>query len=252
MLVIRPAEAGQGLWPPHFVIRDHQGAPAVHLATSDRNATIRFTTDGLHVGRDSLVYQDPILVESCREVRACSVRDAEVSSESVLRHLPAAVQPDPSLLHNGSFTQGTDHWRRVVAREMNDPVALLFTVERNPQLSERFAARLNVQSSDGVPYHLRLVQPLQVTATANLYVTATLVADRRTRVRFGIQERKAPFRVVQCDVLEIGTTLRRLRFTTTNPHTDLDAQLQLDLGYCAPGTTVWLSDVAVHLIGATK
>ena len=111
---------------------------------------------------------------------------------------------------------------------------------------------ITVKASDGIPYHLRLVQPLQVPGQADLYVTATLFADRSTRVRFGIQDQSAPFRVVHVGALQIGTSPRRLRLHMTNPHPDLRAQVQLDLGYCVPGTTVWLSNVTVRGLRATK
>ena len=66
----------------------------------------------------------------------------------------------------------------------------------------------------------------------------------------GIQGRSAPYRVIHVGVLEIGPEPRRFRCGMANPHGDLDAQVQLDLGCCAPETTVWLSDVTVRALGS--
>jgi hypothetical protein len=231
---------------------DHQGVPAIGLSSPTHDATVRFTTDGSPPDEDSPTYREPIPVESCREIRACSHRGDEASTVSILRHLPAAGQGATLLLVNGDFSDGTENWRRVVSQTIGDPDALELTVEKAPKLDDRFAARLHIKASDGVPYHLRLVQPVQVPAQANLYVTATLSADRPTRVRFGIQERSAPYRVVHVGVLEIGPAPRRLRLSMANPHPDLRAQLQLDLGYCPPDTTVWLSNVTVRELASAR
>ncbi len=53
-------------------------------------------------------------------------------------------------------------------------------------------------------------------------------------------------------VLQIGTEPQRIRWNMTNPHPDLRAHLQLDCGYCAAGTTVWVSDVTVNELKTKK
>jgi hypothetical protein len=252
LLVLRPLPEQAGLWPPRFVVSDHQGVPAVHVLSPDRGATVHFTTDGSDPEQGSPIYRDPISVQSCSEIRACSYRGDAVSSISVLQHLPAVGSGSTSLLVNGDFSQGTQNWRSVVSQGSGGRNAIEFTVGKVPGAYDRMGAQLCVDASDGVPYHLRLVQPVQVPEQADLYVTATLSANRPTRVRFGIQERSAPYRVLHVGVLEIGTEPRRLRLNMTNPHPDLDAQVQLDLGYCAAGTTVWLSDVSVRQLGTSE
>jgi hypothetical protein len=246
MLVVRPLLDQSGRWPPRFVSVPDQETTMVGMASPDPEATIRFTTDGSRPNKESPAYQAPIPVDAGSEIRAFCDHDGGVSSESVLKHFPAAhLQPRP-LLVNGDFSSGTDGWRRVVSGELGDHDALQFDVGKNPQLENRIAARLHVNASDGVPYHLRLVQPLQIPEQANLYVTATLQSNRPTRVRFGIQEQVAPYRVVQLDVLELDSEPRHVRWNATNPFSDLEAQLQLEFGYCDAGTTVWASDIAVH------
>ena len=246
MLVLRPLPERAGLWPPRFISLDTQGIPAIGLSSPDRDARVRFTTGGSAPAPDSPIYREPIPLGSCSEIRACSCRGDVISPASILRHLPAAGQGATSLLANGDFSQGTENWQSVVSGDIGERDALGFTVEKVQNFDDRFGARLSVKASDGVPYHLRLVQPVQVAGGANLYVTATLSADRPTRVRFGIQERIAPYRVVHISVLEIGPQPRRLRWNMANPHLDLQAQIQLDLGYCPPETTVWLSNVTVR------
>jgi len=65
-------------------------------------------------------------------------------------------------------------------------------------------------------------------------------------VRLGVQETRPPHRVVMIRVLEIGPEPTPLRISLQNEHPDLQAQYQLDLGYAAPGTTVWLSGVRLR------
>jgi hypothetical protein len=240
------------LWPPRFIMTDDKGVPAIQISSRDRGATVRFTTDGSPPTPDSPVYREPISLHAGREIQACSWHGAKRSQVSVLRHVPAAGQSAKSLLVNGDFSQGTKNWRSVVSRQLAASDALEFTVDANPSFHRRKAARLNIKSSDGVPYHLRLVQPLQVPGQANLYVTAKLSADRPARVRFGIQERGSPYRVIHVGIVEISPEPRQIRWNLTNPHPDLSAQLQLDLGYCSPGTTVWLGDVTVHDLCITQ
>ncbi|MCH5374520.1 MAG: chitobiase/beta-hexosaminidase C-terminal domain-containing protein, partial [Planctomycetes bacterium] len=220
LLVLSPLPAREGLWPPRFVSTDSQGTPAVGLSSPETNAMVRFTTDGSEPGPDSPLYREPVPLGSCREIRARAYVGDATSATSVLRHLPAAGGFAISLLKNGDFSQGTDHWRTVISKEIR-PESLGFVAEKIDRLDNRFGARLDIKASDGVPYHLRLVQPLEVRAEADLYVTATLLADRPARVRFGIQERRAPFRVVHVGVLEIGPEPRRIRLSMTNPHPQL-------------------------------
>jgi hypothetical protein len=252
LLVLRPLPNQAGLWPPRFASVDHQGVPAICVLSPDRDATLRYTTNGSEPTQDSPVYREPISVESCKEIRARSYREGAASSVSALPHLPAIDLGATSLIVNGDFSQGIEGWRRVVSKEIGIPDALEFAVERVESRGDPFAARLSIKASDGVPYHLRLVQPVLVANQANLYVTATLSANRPTRVRFGIQERSAPYRVVHLGILQIGTEPRRFRLSMSNPHPDLSAQVQLDLGSCAPDTTVWLSDVTVRELGTRK
>lgn len=246
LLVLRPLPARPGIWPPRFVATDREGEPAVRVVSPGGDSVARVSTDGSPPGSTSPVIDSPVLAGSCREIRAVSFRDGQRSSVSVLRHLPPAGERAASLLVNGDFSDGERGWRSIVSRELSGEDALEFTVEEDPAHAGRRAARLRIRASDGVPYHLRLVQPVRVEEGARLYVTATLSADRSARVRFGIQERSAPYRVVHVGVLELDTAPRRIRWNLSNPQPDLAAQLQLDLGFCAPGTTVWLRDVAVH------
>ena len=162
MLVLRPLPEGAGPWPPRFISLDTQGIPAIGLSSPDRDARVRFTTDGSAPAPDSPIYREPIPLGSCSEVRACSCRGDLISPASILRHFPAAGQGATSLLANGDFSQGTENWRSVVSGEIGERDALGFTVEKVQNLDDRFGARLSVKASDGVPYHLRLVQPVQV------------------------------------------------------------------------------------------
>ena len=252
LLVLRPLPNHAGLWPPRFVSRDRQGVPTVSILSPDPDATTRFTTDGTQPSYDSPVYGDPIPVGSCREIRAVCYRGADVSSESIIKHLPAAHLRPNSLLLNGDFSLGTDNWRRIMAQELGMPEPLEFAVEKSPKLDNRVAAKLCVRSSDGVLHHLRLVQPLEVPERANLHVTATMFANRPTRVRFGIRERIAPYRIVQLVVLELDSEPQRFRWNMANSHPDLSAQLQLELGSCEAGTTIWVSDLTVHDLKTTN
>jgi len=251
LLVLRPLADQADLWPPRFFWLDHQGEPAIGLVSPDRDATVRFTTDGSEPDQDSPPYREPILAGSSGEIRARSYRGDQASTVSILRHLPAEARYAKSLLKNGDFSEGIANWQAVVSQEIGRD-ALEFSVEKIEKLDGRFGARLNIKAGDGVPYHLRLVQPVQVPAQADLYVTATLLADRPARVRFGIQERRAPYRVIHVGILEVGPEPRRVRLSMTNPHPDLEAQLQLDLGSCPPDTTVWLSHVTIRELGDTK
>jgi len=47
-------------------------------------------------------------------------------------------------------------------------------------------------------------------------------------------------------VLDIGPTPQRVLMTPTNEHGNLQAQFQLDLGYCQPETIVWMSGVQLR------
>ena len=72
------------------------------------------------------------------------------------------------------------------------------------------------------------------------------MAGRPTQVRVGIQEMQPPHRVAMVRVLEIGPEPTVLKLSMNNQHPELKAQYQLDLGYAAPGTTVWLSGVRLR------
>ena len=55
--------------------------------------------------------------------------------------------------------------------------------------------------------------------------------------------------MVSVRVLDIGPEPTVIRTTVQSVHPDLQAQYQLDLGYCAAGTTVWLSRVHLREVG---
>lgn len=250
ILIVKPQADTPGLWPPRFVAQDRQGAPAIGISGCENGVSVHYTTDGTAPDLNSPVYESPILVESCTELRACACLDGESSAVSVLSHLPAADRLAKSLLVNGDFSAGTAGWRSVVSREIGVDGAMKFVVEQPADGKSFREAHLQVNASDGVAYHLRLTQPVRVKHAANLYVTATLRASRPTRVRLGIQERSAPYRAVHVGIVEIDSEPRRLRLSMSNSHPELEAQLQLDLGYCQPDTSVWLSDVTVLELGA--
>jgi hypothetical protein len=126
------------------------------------------------------------------------------------------------------------------------PGSLKFSTGPEAELGGVTGARLDVSAADGVPYHLRLVQPVTVAAGASLYLQATLASSRPARVRLGVQEASHPYRVVGVRVLDLGPTPQRVLLTPVNQHPELKAQLQLDVGSVTPGTTVWMGPVTLR------
>lgn len=240
LLVLRPLPAKAGPWPPRFLLAESKGQAVLTLSSPDRNAVIRFTTDGSAPGRTSLIYRDPLPLGSSTALRARSYLGNAASAESVLAHPPAAGQGPRELLVNGDFAGGSTGWTPVTM----DPLKaadLEFTVGPVSKLGDIPGARLVIKQSDGVAYHLRLTQPVTVKAGATLNLTTTLVADRPTRIRLGVQERREPFRGVAVRIFEIGPEPTVIRMSLSNAHPELQAQYQLDLGYAEAGTTVWVA-----------
>ena len=247
MLVIRPLPESPGIWAPSVALTQAQGGRTVALGSLSEGATIGFTTDGSPpTSAPGKRYGGPIPMDGLTQIRACAFSPDGKSEESWVRHLPTGEDGPRSLLKNSDFAGGTEHWVPVVAPSFGGADALAFAVEAVPRLAGAVGARLTVRKSDGVPYHLRLTQPVTVREHALLYLTSTLVAARPTRVRLGVQERRPPHRCVMVRVFEIGTEPTRLKMTLDNPQPDLEAQYQLDLGFADPGTTVWLSGVQLR------
>lgn len=246
LLVIRPLPETSGLWAPRPVLVEERGTRALRLVAPDVGAVIRFTADGAQPNRASPPYRHPLPLGELTHLRARTYSADSASTVSDVRHLPPADPGRHDLLVNSDFSAGTANWTPVVFGEIGDPGALTFTVERIAKLGDAPGAQLTVAKNDGVPYHLRLTQPVPVKAGALLYLTSTLMADSPTRVRLGIQEAKPPHRVVMVRIIEIGPEPTSLKITLQNQHPDLQAQYQLDLGYVAPGTTVWLSGVRLR------
>ena len=244
LLVIRPSADAAGLWPPRLVRTEVQGEEAVGAVALNTGATVRFTTDGADPGPDSPVLTAPVLLQGLRGFRVRCYRGGQASATAALTHLPQPGPPWRDLLANADFAQGQTAWKAVVAAPL-EPGALEFATGPIPQLGTT-GARLKVIASDGVPYHVRLTQPVSVAAGEGLQLRATLVADRPARIRIGVQEIAAPHRVVGVRVLDIGPTPQRVLMTPTNEHGDLQAQFQLDLGYCQPETIVWVSGVQLR------
>ncbi|NCP31102.1 MAG: hypothetical protein GW867_13870 [Armatimonadetes bacterium] len=246
LLMIRPLPEAPGPWAPHLALVEQGGNPALSLTSPDSDAAIRFTTDGTEPTRNSHLYSGPLPLDGLTQVRARAYDLDMESTVSETRHLSPTGLASQELLANADFAAGTANWTPVVFEGLGDPEALTVTVENVARLGAAPAARLAVGKSDGVPYHLRLTQPISVEAGARLYLTSTLMADRPTQVRLGVQETRPPHRVVMIRVLEIGPEPTPLRISLQNEHPDLQAQYQLDLGYAAPGTTVWLSGVRLR------
>lgn len=244
LLVIQPLAASQAPWAPRMVLAESQGT--VSLTGLDQGATVRFTTDGTVPGPDAPAARGPVPLAGLKELQARSFRGNTASAVTLLRTFPRPGQGPKELLVNGDFAQGTTGWTPVVMEPL-EAEALAFVVEKAPTLQNVPAARLTIRASDGVPYHLRLTQPVSVPAGATVQFGATLVADRPTQIRLGLQEVSPPHRVVAVRVLEIGPQPTRVRVGARSQHPDLLAQYQLDLGYAAAGTTVWLAGASVRL-----
>jgi len=244
LLVIRPLPAAPGLWAPRVAHTPRQDA--LVLATLDAGATVRYTADGSTPGPASPRADGPVPLTGLTEVRARAFKGNARSVITTVRTLPRPGQGSSELLKNGDFTEGKTGWTPVVMEPLGAD-ALDFAVEPSAALGKASAARLHIARTDGVPYHLRLTQPVAVPASATLRVRSTLVADRPTQIRLGLQEVEPPHRVIHVRVLEIGPEPLRLSFGARNQHPDLLAQYQLDLGYAAAGTTVWVTDASVRL-----
>lgn len=244
LLVISPLPDQRQLWPPRLIRTELNAADAIGAVSLSAGATLRYTTDGTDPKPSSPILKQPVplaMVSSpgITEFRARSYRGGEASPVATLAHLPTA-RHWRDLLVNGGFSEGKTGWQPVVMAPLQ-PTALEFDVAPIPQLDHAMGAHLRITATDGVPYHLRLTQPVAIKAGAQVQLRATLMADRPARIRIGLQEVPAPNRVVGVRVLEIGPKPTRLLLAPTNDHPDLQAQFQLDLGYCEPGTTVWLA-----------
>ena len=246
LLVVRLLTGPAGVWAPWAGLVEQGGAWALKLNSPDESTALRFTTDDAEPTPASAAYTDALPVSGLTQVRARAYRGGEASPVTVIAHLPPAKEGLHDLLINGDFTAGTAGWTPVVFREIGDKGALSFTVERIAKLGNAYGARLTVAKSDGVPYHLRLTQPVTVKADAVLFLTSTLMADRPTRVRLGVQEARPPHRVVMVRIVEIGPEPTAMKLSLHSQHPELRAQYQLDLGYAEPGTTVWLSGARVR------
>jgi hypothetical protein len=249
LLVISRLAETQALWPPRLWRTEANGEDAAQAVAVSSLATVRYTTDGTDPRPQSPILKDAVPLRGLTELRARCYRAGEVSEAAVLRHLPQPGAPWRDLLTNSDFAAGPTGWQPVVAAPLA-PEALVFTTGPIPALEGAVGARLKITASDGVPYHVRLIQPVSVAAGAQLQLRATLVADRPTQIRIGVQEVQPPHRVVGVRVLEIGPQPQRVLLAPTNEYPDLQAQFQLDLGYAEPGTTVWMTGLRLRVRAA--
>lgn len=241
MLVIKPLPAKAALWPPRFVPTDLNGTDAVTIVPPATGVTVRYTTDGTAPTSKSPAFTRPLPLAGLKTLRARSFTPTASSTVAALSHFPNAGSGWTNLLTNADFSQGTTGWRTVTTSGKVD-----FTTGPVPALGGVTAARLQIAAADGVPYNLRLTQPVNVPTGAQVYLRTTLAASQPTRIRLGVQEVNPPHRVIGGRVLEIGPTPQRVLLTPVNEHPDLQAQFQLDLGYAAAGTTVWLGPVQLR------
>ncbi|MBU0611432.1 MAG: chitobiase/beta-hexosaminidase C-terminal domain-containing protein [Armatimonadetes bacterium] len=245
LLVITPLPETKALWPPRLMRAEVKGEDAVAAEALSSGATVRYTTDATNPGPQSPVLRAPLPVQGLKEFRARCYRGGEASPVAVLSHLPLPGEPWQDLLVNSDFSQGQTGWQPVVFTPLS-ATALDFTTGPIPTLDGAVGAHLKINASDGVPYHVRLTQPVKVATGAQLQLRATLAASRPTQIRIGVQELHPPHRVVGIRVLEIGPRPQRVLLSPMSEHPDLQAQFQLDLGFAEPGTTVWLTGLRLR------
>lgn len=235
------APAG-GIWQPVIEI---QGAeltptPEARLTCATPGAVIRYTLDGSEPSAASSSYQEPLGLTPPATVRARAFMNGR-SSMIATRNL-GRTEFSPPLASNGDFETGFDQWskRSGGKAKMKAVVAPAHALDGSP------AARIEILKSDGVPYHLRLLQEFRARKDRSYTLRFTAWSDKPTRIRVGMQGVHSPHTVVGMGMIELGTTPQTYLVTGHQDGEDMSAYIQFDLGAAEPGRTVWIDRVALH------
>lgn len=259
ILVLEPlpadAESGSPVWAPSLSEEGLVGDGAelkLQLFSATKDAKIHYTLDGTEPGIEAAVYNGPVSLPNGENltVRSKSFVGETASAESRIAWTASPGRIVPQLVKNADFQQGLSEWKTIIfpdVRSGSDVQASVGTLPSSPQTP---AIKLYVAKSNAATaYHLRLAQNLKIPALTQATLTGTIEADRSCTVRFGLQGDEPPHEIIVLKeiALEPGRP-KKVDQVALSGGADLTVLLQLDLGLCPPGTTIWLADPTVQLV----
>jgi len=231
----------EGIWQP---VIEFPGAtltprPELRLTCATPDAVIRCTLDGSEPSETSPVYRSPVALVAPVSIRAKAFLNGR-SSQTATRSLDR-IEFSPPLALNGDFEAGLDHWlrRRSGKAEMETEIVPKTRLEAGP------AARIKILKSDGLPYHLRLLQKFLALKGRSYTLRFTAWSDKPTRIRAGLQGVSSPHTVVGMRMIDVETEPQTFLVVGHNAKQDMPAYIQFDCGASEAGTTIWIDQVAL-------